>query len=107
MATASTPTHSLTQHPYDARLGADAAINIVAATRQRLEQTAALQLDPDEHVQHTDGRHRPAKEQKAGHGEDMCKKVVIHLSKSNDNVMRCISISLGLTNIYMCKQQRD
>lgn len=85
---AATPpqTSRLTQHANDARLCAYATINVVRTPRQRLQQATALQLNPDEHVEHTDGRHRSAKEQKTGNGEHMCEKVVIHLAVGNEKL---------------------
>lgn len=77
-------TSRLTQHANDAGLCAYATINVVRTPRQCLQQATALQLNPDEHVEHTDGRHRSAEEQKTGNGEHMCEKVVIHLAVGNE-----------------------
>lgn len=83
-------TSRLTQHANDARLCAYATINVVRTPRQCLQQATALQLNPDEHVEHTDGRHRSAKEQKTGNGEHMCEKVVIHLAVGNEQKLNVI-----------------
>lgn len=78
------PVWGLTQHAYDAGLCAYTTINIIRTPWQRLQQPAPLQLNPDEHVEHTDGRHGAAEEQKTGYGKHMCDKVVIYLFAKNE-----------------------
>lgn len=73
------PVWGLTQHANDAGLCTYPTINIIRTPWHRLQQPAPLQLNPDEHVEHTDGRHGSAKEQKTGYGKHMCDKVVIYL----------------------------
>lgn len=77
----SPPLNSPTQHSDDATLRVEASIRVVGASRQRLQQSAALELHSNQHVEHTDRRHGAAEEDETRHGEYMSIKVVLHLQR--------------------------